>query len=131
MEISALEERYKEFINCNEILKHDIDVNKCEEQLEGFTDEKMTTFLNKYASKNIAVLKIYLKEPYYTNIIRDRQITFISFVGNTGGLVGLCLGLSFISIFEGIYHFFNFVASGFTLLLKSRKSGEPQSQEEQ
>ena len=126
-----MEDRYKDYTNCNKILQYENDVNKCEGRLEGFDDEEINKFLYAYASKNIAVLKIYLKEPYYTNIIRDRQITFISFVGNTGGLVGLCLGLSFISIFEGIYHFFNFVASGFTLLLKSRKSGEPQSQEEQ
>ena len=126
-----MEDRYKDYTNCNKILQYENDVNKCEGRLEGFDNEEINKFLHTYASKNIAVLKIYLKEPYYTNIIRDRQITFITFVGNTGGLVGLCLGLSFISIFEGIYHFFNIVASGFTLLLKSRKSGEPQSQEEQ
>ena len=109
MKISALEERYKDLTNCSEILRYEDDVNKCEGRLEGFVDEKITTFLNKYGTDNIAVLKIFIKDPYYTNIIRDRQITFINFVGNTGGLVGLCLGLSFISIFEGIYHFFNFV----------------------
>ena len=106
--ISALEERYKELTSCSEILQYD-DVNKCEGRLEEFIDEKITKFSIKYATDNIAILKIFLKDPYYTNIIRDRQITFINFVGNTGGIVGLCLGLSFISIFEGIYHFFNFV----------------------
>ena len=115
-----MEDRYKDYTNCNKILQYENDVNKCEGRLEGFDNEEINKFLHTYASKNIAVLKIYLKEPYYTNIIRDRQITFITFVGNTGGLVGLCLGLSFISLFEGIYHIFNFVASGFTLLFKSR-----------
>ena len=109
LKISALEERYKDFTNCSEILRYEDDVNKCGGRLEGFIDERITTFLNKYAIDNIAVLKIFIKDPYYVNIIRDRQITFINFVGNTGGLVGLCLGLSFISIFEGVYHFFNFI----------------------
>ena len=117
-----MEDRYKEYTNCTEILKYEDKVTKCERRIEGFHDDKMIEFLHQYASKNIAVLKIFLKDPYYTNIIRDRQITLINFVGNTGGLVGLCLGLSFISLFEGIYHIFNFVASGFTLLFKSRNS---------
>ena len=45
-----------------------------------FDDEKMSKFLNEYAKQNIAVLKIFLKDPYYTNIIRDRQITLTNFV---------------------------------------------------
>ena len=104
-----MEDRYEYVTNCNEILKYEDKVNKCEGRLEDDVDDTMNKFLNDYARKNIAVLKIFLKDPYYTNIIRDRQITFINFVGNTGGLVGLCLGLSFISLFEGIYHFFNFI----------------------
>ena len=124
--ISALEKRYTT-ITCNEILQYDTHLNvpKCEGRLETdndeFDDEKMSKFLNEYARQNIAVLKIFLKDPYYTKIIRDRQITLTNFVGNTGGLVGLCLGLSFISIVEGVYHFFNLFASGLTLLLKKIK----------
>ena len=104
-----MEERYEKLTTCNEILKYEDEDTKCKGRLEDFNDDKMSTFLNDYASKNIAVLKIFLKDPYYTNTIRDRQITLINFVGNTGGLVGLCLGLSFISLFEGMYHIFNFI----------------------
>ena len=124
--ISALEKRYTT-ITCNEILQYDTHLNvpKCEGRLETdndeFDDEKMSKFLNEYARQYFAVLKIFLKDPYYTKIIRDRQITLTNFVGNTGGLVGLCLGLSFISIVEGVYHFFNLFASGLTLLLKKIK----------
>ena len=120
-------------ITCNEILKYEADlfVPKCEGRLDTdpYTedDEKMSKFLNEYARQYFAVLKIFLKDPYYTNIIRDRQITLTNFVGNTGGLVGLCLGLSFISIFEGVYHLFNLFASGFTLLLKKIKKEEEKS----
>ena len=133
--ISALEKRYTT-ITCNEILQYDTHLNvpKCEGRLETdnddndeFDDEKMSKFLNEYARQYFAVLKIFLKDPYYTNIIRDRQITLTNFVGNTGGLVGLCLGLSFISIFEGVYHLFNLFASGFTLLLKKIKKEEEKS----
>jgi hypothetical protein len=34
-------------------------------------------------------------------------MTTVSFVANAGGLVGLCIGLSFVSIFEIFYHIFN------------------------
>ena len=113
--ISALEKRYKDLITCDEILKYEADLNvaRCEGRLDtdpyDSNDEKMSKFLNDYARKNIAILKIFLKDPYYTNVIRDRQITLTNFVGNTGGLVGLCLGLSGISIFEAIYHIFNLI----------------------
>ena len=33
-----------------------------------FDDEKMSKFLNEYARQYFAVLKIFLKDPYYTNI---------------------------------------------------------------
>ena len=33
-------------------------------------------------------------------IENDEQITIISFIGNSGGLLGLFLGLSFVSLFE-------------------------------
>jgi hypothetical protein len=36
-------------------------------------------------------------------------MTTVSFVANAGGLVGLCIGLSFVSIFEIFYHMFNAV----------------------
>ncbi len=65
-------------------------------------------FLFQYASDNIAVLKVFIKDPYYTNIKKDEQMSYISFIGNAGGLVGLCMGLSFVSIFEMIYHCFNY-----------------------
>ena len=64
-------------------------------------------FILEYSEQNIAVVKIYIKDPYYTNIKRDVAMTFTSFIGTAGGLVGLCVGLSFISIFELFYHFFN------------------------
>ena len=61
-------------------------------------------FLFNYAHDNLAVLYVYIKDPYYTSITKDENIPFISFVGNAGGLLGLCLGLSFVSVFEIVYH---------------------------
>jgi hypothetical protein len=35
---------------------------------------------------------------------RDEQMTILSFIGNAGGLLGLCMGLSMISIVEIIFY---------------------------
>ncbi len=70
---------------------------------------KMIKFLYKYAKTNFAVLRVFIKDPFYTLIKRDEQLTTISFLGNAGGLLGLCMGLSLVSIFEIFYHFLTFV----------------------
>ena len=64
--------------------------------------------VNEYARENFAVVKIFIKDPYYTNIKRDQAMTMVSFVGNAGGLAGLCMGMSFVSAFEIFYHIVNF-----------------------
>jgi len=57
-----------------------------------------------YSKHNLAVVNIYIKEPVVTRILRDQKIPIISFVANTGGLLGLCMGFSLVSLFEIIYH---------------------------
>ena len=39
-----------------------------------------------------------------TKIMRDQKIPVIAFVANTGGLLGLCMGFSLVSVFEVLYH---------------------------
>ena len=36
--------------------------------------------------------------------MRDEKIPIISFVANTGGLLGLCMGFSLVSVFEIMFH---------------------------
>ena len=64
-------------------------------------------FLYDYANKNLAVLNVFIRDPYYTKYLKSEQITPISFIGNAGGLLGLCMGMSFVSIFEVFYHLGN------------------------
>ncbi len=63
---------------------------------------------------------MYVRDPYYTKILRDKKMTIWQFIGgcgedmmekvincilgNTGGLIGLCLGFSFLSLVELVYH---------------------------
>ena len=69
--------------------------------------------LFEYAQNNIVSLEIFIKDPFYTKIKRDQQMTIISFIGNAGGLLGLCMGLSMISLFEVFYYFIAFINNMF------------------
>ena len=94
---------------CNDI-KNIIEVDKvCDidnpvNPPQAYMDERMNNFVHKYAKDNIAVIELFVKDPYYTNTKRDVAITLTTFIGNAGGLMGLCLGLSFITLFEVVYH---------------------------
>ena len=60
--------------------------------------------LLRYAGENLTMLKIYFKEPYHTSIVKKDKITILNFVATVGGLMGLCMGLSCVSVAEWIYH---------------------------
>ncbi len=61
---------------------------------------KLEEEIFRYAKQNLAVVNVYIKDPVVTRILRDQKIPVISFVANTGGLLGLCMGFSLVSIFE-------------------------------
>lgn len=66
-------------------------------------------FVHDYAKTNIALLTIFIKDPFYVKLKRDEQMTVLSFIGNAGGLLGLCMGLSLISVFEVFYYCSTFI----------------------
>ena len=49
---------------------------------------QLVKFLFIYAKNNFAVLNVLIKDPYYTLITREEQISLISFLGNAGGIIG-------------------------------------------
>ena len=59
----------------------------------------------RYAKRNMALVNVYIKDPVVTRIKRDQKITVIGFVANTGGLLGLCMGFSLLSLAEFVYFF--------------------------
>jgi hypothetical protein len=79
---------------------------------------KMTDFLFQYAKQNLAVVKVLIRDPFYTLIKRDEQSPLISSIGNTGGLLGLCMGISLVSVFEIFFHCFNNLLSKCTKMCK-------------
>ena len=57
----------------------------------------------EYGRRNLALVRIMIQSPYVTKIKRDVAMTFTSYVANAGGLLGLCLGFSFISGIEILF----------------------------
>jgi hypothetical protein len=103
------ESNYKNLIKCGDIFsaKHELQI--CNEKDEAnvtevHLNEKLNNFMFSYAKHNLAVVKVYIKDPYYTKILKDEEMSFIAFIGNAGGLAGLCMGFSIVSIFELVYH---------------------------
>lgn len=62
--------------------------------------------LHKYAKENLLWLNVYVKDSFAKRIIRDESMTRTSFVANVGGLLGLCMGFSMVSIAEILYFLF-------------------------
>ena len=107
-----LEETYPDFRVCSEVSDLIERLNVCNATAPdrpptpGIDLGQMDDLIHRYAEDN-AVIKIFIKDPYYTNIQRDEAMSTVSFVANAGGLMGLCVGLSFVSIFEIFYHIIN------------------------
>ena len=57
-----------------------------------------------YAKENLAVVRVFLRDPYYMLIVRDVRTNFLTIIGSVGGWFGMCCGLSAISIIEMLYH---------------------------
>jgi len=47
-------------------------------------DEQVRKAVFMYAQDNIAVVKVFARDPYYTLIEKDKKMSLLSFVGNTG-----------------------------------------------
>ena len=73
-------------------------------------DKILNEEMMKYAEENISKVKIFIPRPFITKIKRSIEMTFNSFIANTGGLVGLCLGFSLISGVELFYWVFKLVS---------------------
>lgn len=97
---------------CKQILELNNTLKVCDEfdranVTLAYSKPEIIDFLFDYASKNLAILNLFIRDPYYTKYLKSEQISVISFIGNAGGLLGLCMGMSFVSIFELFYHCFN------------------------
>lgn len=67
-------------------------------------EDELEDAVARYAEDNLLVVRVFLKDPYYQKMTRDRTMSGNSFFGSAGGWLGLCCGLSVISMLEIGYH---------------------------
>ena len=74
-------------------------------------DDKLYKFVITYTRDNIVKIKLFFRDPYYTKYVKDVSVSFNSYIGNTGGLLGLCTGMSLVSLFEIFYYLVKFLGT--------------------
>ena len=63
-----------------------------------------TPLSRRYARENLALVNVYIKDPAVTQVLRDQKVPLIWFVANIGGILGLTMGMSLVTIFEIMHH---------------------------
>ncbi|XP_036333953.1 pickpocket protein 28 isoform X2 [Rhagoletis pomonella] len=69
----------------------------------------------EYVNKNVAVVHFYYRESVFHGDLKNVYVGFTEFLSNTGGIMSLFMGFSFISVAEIIY--FAFMRPLFDLVL--------------
>lgn len=67
---------------------------------------KLRMNIFSYAEKNMAMVVVYVRDPYATRYVTGERMGAISFTGSIGGLMGLFLGGSAMSLIEVVYFCF-------------------------
>ena len=62
--------------------------------------------IHNYARENLAIINIFIKESYTKRFRKTEKMSRISYIASSGGLLGLCMGFSFVSLAEIAYHCF-------------------------
>lgn len=75
------------------------------EELLADAPEEFKQALLKYAKENLIKMHLFISSPFTTAYQRYIETTKINFIANVGGLMGLCMGFSFVSLTEIIYYF--------------------------
>lgn len=68
--------------------------------------QKVETEIYGYARENLAIINIFIKESYTKRFRKTEKMSRISYIASSGGLLGLCMGFSFVSLAEILYHCF-------------------------
>ncbi|XP_064212989.1 pickpocket protein 28 isoform X2 [Tribolium castaneum] len=83
-------------------------------------NQRLENVTNEYFVKNMAVLHFFFKENRYRRQIKSEIYGFTEVLSNVGGLLGLCLGFSILSLIEICYYLSLKILCGF---VQTRKKG--------
>ena len=81
----------------------DFTMHSIDKQVFPATNAKQSKY-NAY-EKDIAMVTFYFDTPTVFEYITEERMTVLGYVSQMGGLLGLCLGINFISIVEVVYWF--------------------------
>ncbi len=65
---------------------------------------ELKNFMYQYTRDNISKISIFFNDPVIKKVIRDLKLSLIMFLANVGGILGLAMGASIITLFEFLYH---------------------------
>ena len=93
---------------CEKVIENFSILNELQEVVNGTynsTDETLISEIHRYARQNFALINVYIKPPVVTKITKDERVPVIWFVANCGGILGLCMGFSIVTVFEVLHYF--------------------------
>ena len=93
----------KEFLNWQ---IQELRFSKLEAKL-GLTKEKQKEFIQSvmtYCRDNLARVVLFIQKPFVVSYLHDQVMSYLQLVANMGGLMGLCMGFSVVSVAEIFYH---------------------------
>ena len=65
--------------------------------------QNTTAALLDYAQQNMALVSLYYREPFVSVLLVDEDTSYMDLIAGIGGLLGLCMGFSFVTIGEICY----------------------------
>ena len=57
-----------------------------------------------YCSDNLSRVVVFIEKPFVSTYLCDQSMSYLQLVANMGGLMGLCMGFSVVSVAEIFYH---------------------------
>ena len=66
--------------------------------------EEFRQILMIYCRDNLARVVVFIQKPFVSIFLRDQMMSYLQLVANMEGLMGLCMGLSVVSVAEIFYH---------------------------
>lgn len=111
-----LDAKYGEYF-CRIISKHSKVLENCSKWPKNYlrdsreqaydkdsVNAEIKELLFMYAKDNVAKVSLFFNEPVIKKEIRDIKLSRVMFMANVGGILGLAMGASIITLFEVLYH---------------------------
>ena len=90
--------------------------------------EEFVKVMMLYCKDNLARVMVFVQKPFLTIYKRDQVMSYLQLVANMGGLLGLCMGFSVVSVAEIFYHIvLNPVLHFFTLKTQTQEKEDSTS----